>query len=40
MEQRGVGVGGDEEEVDKFEEEEEDAAVIECRRKRTRNIVP
>ena len=28
MEQRGVGVGGDKEEVDKFEEEEEDAAIV------------
>ena len=34
MEQRGVGVGGNKEEVaDKYEEEEEDTAVVECRRK-------
>jgi hypothetical protein len=33
MEQRGLGVGGDKEEVDQFEEEEEDAAVVECWRK-------
>ena len=40
MEQRGVGAGGDEEEVGKFEEEEEDAAVVECSRKQTRKIQP
>ena len=32
MEQRGVGVSGDKEEVDKSEEEEEDAVVIKCRK--------
>ena len=40
MEQRGVGAGGDEEEVGEFEEEEEDAAVVECSRKQTRKIQP
>ena len=40
MEQRGVGVSGDKEEVDKSEEEEEDAVIIKCRKKQTSNIVP
>ena len=40
MEQRGVGVGGNKEEVDKFEEEEEDTTVLECQRKQTQNIAP
>ena len=40
MEQRGVGVGGNKEEVDKYEEEEEDAAIVECQRKQTRKITP
>jgi hypothetical protein len=40
MEQRSAGDVGNKEEVDKFEDEEEDTAIIECRRKRTQNIAP
>jgi hypothetical protein len=40
MEQRGMGDSGDKEEVAKFEEEEEDAAIVDCRRKPTRKIAP
>ncbi len=38
MEQRDAGDSGHKEEVDKFEEEEEDAAIVECQRKQTQNI--
>ncbi len=30
MEQRGMGDGGNKEDVDKFEKKEEDAAIVEC----------
>ncbi len=33
MEQRGVGDGGNKEEVDEFEEEEEDSTIVVCPRK-------
>ena len=40
MEQRGAGDGGNEGEVDEFEGEEGNTAILECQRKKTQNVAP